>query len=314
MKAVLIGVALAAAAAAAAPIAIRTIVVSVHDPQGKLIPNLRPDNFAVYENGVRQRDVTVDVAHAPITLAVVVEGGGRYQAVKKILATEIPYLVRPLVDALAPDDKVGAFAYTGALRTLADFPQAHKALDAVLAGVPEPAFAEANLFDALVALFDRMRTVEGRKAVLLISTGLDTFSLATFEDVLAAAQRSGTPVYAISLAGAVERTLVGSTGPIAKINWARAKEQLRTLARSSGGRAYMRDLEFDVLAVYDDMMEHLRVRYVLKYASSTAKADASGIRVELVDPKTGAALRVTDAAGRSVTPTVTISQADRPEP
>jgi VWFA-related protein len=297
---------LAAAVWMSAPAAANRLVVSVQDPQGNLVPNLRPENFAVYENGVRQRDVTVDVAHAPITLALLLEGGGRYQAVNKILETEIPYLVRPLADALLPEDKVGTFAYTETLRTLADFPQAHKNLESAVSGVPAPGFSEANLFDALVALLDRMRAADGRKAVLLVSTGIDTFSHARFEDVVAAAQRSATPVYVVGLPGLVQRTIVGSTGPITKINWTRAKEQLKTLARGSGGRAYMRDTELDVPAVYDDMMEHLRVRYVLTYTSSHPDGGAQAVRVELVDPKTGGPLRVTNASGTAIAPKVTV--------
>jgi VWFA-related protein len=289
----------------------RTVVVSVQDPQGNLIPNLRPENFALYENGVRQRDITAEVVHAPITLAVLIEGGGRYQAVNKLLYMEVPYLIRPLADALMPEDKVGTFAYTDAVRTLADFPQAHKALDAVVTGIPFPGFLETNLFDALMTMFDHMRTVEGRKAVLLISTGIDTFSHATFDQVLAAAERSGTPVYIVGLAGLVERSIVGSTGPIAKISWPRAKERLKALARSSGARAYLRETELDVPAIYDDVMEHLRVRYVLTYASSTANESARDIRVELVDPRTGTPLRITDPSGKRITPRVTLGQEGR---
>jgi Ca-activated chloride channel family protein len=285
----------------------RTVVVSVQDPQGRLIPNLRPENFAVYENGVRQRDVTADVAHAAITLSVLLEGGGRYQTINKILATEIPYLVRPLADALVPDDKVGVFAYTETLRTLGDFPQAHTALDSLITGIPAPGFSEAKLFDALVVLFDRLQRLGGRKAVLLISTGIDTFSHAKFEDAIAAAQRAATPVYVISLAGLVERTSIGSTGPITKIDWARTKERMQSLAQRSGGRAYSRDTEIEVPAVYDDMMENLRVRYVLTYPRSNLDPGTAAIRVELIEPKTGAPLRVADAAGKSITPTVKIS-------
>jgi Ca-activated chloride channel family protein len=299
---------LVAALCAIMPAAVvtRTVVVSVQDPLGNLIPNLRPENFAVYEGGVRQRDVTADVVHAPITLAVLIEGGGRYQAVNKLLGTEVPYLIGPLADALMAEDKLGMFAYTDSVRTLADFPQAHPSLDAVAAGIPAPGFQEAKLFDAVATILDRMGTVEGRKAVLLISSGIDTFSHATFDQVLASAQRSGVPVYCVGLAGVVERSIVGATGPIAKINWPRAKEQLKTLARSSGGRAYMRDTELDVPAVYDDMMEHLRVRYVLTYPSSGPDAGAGNVRVELVDPRTGAPLRVADASGKRITPTITV--------
>jgi VWFA-related protein len=207
-----------------------------------------------------------------------------------------------------PDDKVGVFAYADTLRTLADFPQAHKALESLVTGIPAPGFSEAKLFDALVALFDRMQPLRGRKAVLLISTGIDTFSHAKFEDAVAAARRAGTPVYAISLAGLVERTIIGSTGPITKIDWARMKERMQSLAQRSGGRAYLRDTELDVPAIYDDMMENLRVRYVLTYASSNPDAGTAAIRVELVDPKTGGPLRVADAAGKFITPTVRVSQ------
>lgn len=305
MKAVLVAAMCLAVPAAAVT---RTIVVSVQDPRGNLIPNLRPQNFAVYENGVRQHDVTAAVVHAPITLAVLIEGGGRYQAVNKILATEVPYLMQLLRDALVPDDKVGTFAYTDTVRTLADFPQAHQALDSVVSHIPASGFQEANLFDALVTVLDRMRTVAGRKAVLLISTGIDTFSHSTFDDVLAAAQRSGTPVYSIALAGFVERSVVGSTGPISNIDWSRAKERLKTLARSSGGRAYLRDSELDVAAIYDDMMEHLRVRYVLTYATSNPDGGGSNVRVELVDPRTGAPLRVTDGSGKVIPAKVTVSR------
>jgi hypothetical protein len=84
---------------------------------------------------------------------------------------------------------------------------------------------------------------------------------------------------------------------------------LKTLARRSGGRAYMRDTELDVPAVYDDMMEHLRVRYVLTYPSSGPDAGAGNVRVELVDPRTGAPLRVADASGKRITPTVVVGNA-----
>ena len=73
----------------------------------------------------------------------------------------------------------------------------------------------------------------------------------------------------------------------------------------------MRDVDIDVPAMYDDMMEHLRVRYVLTYGSSTSDGSAKDIRVELVDPRTGAPLRVTDASGKAVTARVTVGREGR---
>jgi hypothetical protein len=63
-----------------------------------------------------QHDVAAEVAHAPITLAVLIEGGGRSQAVNKVLSRGVPFLLRPLADALVRDDNVGTFAYTDTVR------------------------------------------------------------------------------------------------------------------------------------------------------------------------------------------------------
>src|SRR5258706_6482481 len=72
-----------------------TMKLSVQDLNGYFVPNLHRNNFAVFEDGVQQRNVTVEVEHAPITLAVLLEMGGRSQRLNKTLATEGAYLVRP---------------------------------------------------------------------------------------------------------------------------------------------------------------------------------------------------------------------------
>jgi len=105
-----------------------------------------------------------------------------------------------------------------------------------------------------------MRPAEGRKAVLLISTGIDTFQATPRSTGARRGTTIGNAGLRCRLAGLVERSIVGSDWPITKIDWPRAKERLKTLARSSGGRAYLRDTELDIPAIYDDMMEHLRVR------------------------------------------------------
>jgi VWFA-related protein len=151
----------------------------------------------------------------------------------------------------------------------------------------------------LIAVLDRMKDVQGRKAILLASSGIDTFSRASFEDVLAAAERSRTPVYTVDLSGAIAH--VADPERLARLNWARAREQLRTLARSSGGRAYTRASVDDAVKIYDDVMEHLRIRYVITYVPDRPAREGARhtVRVELID-RTGAPLRIVDAAGRPV--------------
>src|SRR3984893_5692051 len=281
-----------------------TVTLSIEDPEGYFIPNLRRDNFAVYEDGVSQKNATVDIDHAALSMTVLLEGGGRYQEINQMLRTEIPSVAHPLLDALIPDDKVAVFSYANAATLLADVDQRRDRLDALFSQ-PQmiSGFSEANLYDALIETLNRTQRMPGRRALLLISTGLDSFSHATFDDVVSTAERSDTPVYCISLAGLVQRTFVDPAGPLSKNDWRRADTQLKTLARGSKGRTYLRDAVLDRPAIYDDLMEHLRVRYVITYTSSGGHGGGSmrRVRVALVDPRTGGPLRVTDAAGKAIT-------------
>jgi len=277
-----------------------TIAVSVHDPRGDLIPNLRRENFVVYDGGIKQTTARVDVEHSPVTLAVLLEAGGRYQQLNGFLRSEIPFVTRPLLDALIRDDKLAVLAYSDRLETLIDFKQPGLSLDPVIDRLGSRGFSETNLYDSLIELLNRMADVHARKAVLLVSTGIDTFSRATFDDVLHAAGESATPVYFIGL-GDRARRLIGTTGPLAKIDLKRAEDQLETLARVSGGRAYLKDATSDLPGIYDDMMEHLRVRYVITYISSNP-ADtgvARSVRVMLANPATRDPRRLVDASGKA---------------
>ena len=55
-----------------------TMKLIVEDPNGYFRPNIRPELFAVYEDGVRQKNVTVEVDHSPVSVALLMEFGGRY--------------------------------------------------------------------------------------------------------------------------------------------------------------------------------------------------------------------------------------------
>ena len=280
-----------------------TVTLSVDDPEGYLIPNLRPEHFAIYEDGVLQKNATVDIDHAVITMSVLFEGGGRYQELNRMLQTDIPSAAHPLLDALIPADKVAVFSYANTLKMLADTGQPRERIETLFSQLQISGFSEANLYDALVDTLNRTRHVPGRRALLLISTGLDTFSHATFDDVIATAERADTPVYSIGLAGRVLRTIVDPPSPLSKIDWSRANNQLKTLAQVSNGRTYLRDTLFDMPAIYDDLMEHLRVRYVIRYPASGTHGNSAmrRVRVSLIDPRTGGPLRVTDAAGKAIT-------------
>jgi VWFA-related protein len=161
-----------------------------------------------------------------------------------------------------------------------------------------------------------MRGITGRKAIILVSTGVDTFSKTSYEEVLRAAREAAIPIYTIGLARMmqVEANLYGPAAPFAHIDWNAAENRLETLARSSGGRAYAPQSEVEVPAIYDDIMENLRVRYVITYVSSNPATSGlpRKIRVELIDPKTGQPLKFRDSNGKPVMARVFVQESYSP--
>jgi VWFA-related protein len=289
-----------------------TIKLQVQDPNGYFLPNIRRENFVVYEDGVRQKNVDVDVEHAPVSIALLLECGGRYHELNKILGSEIPSVGRQVLEVLQNNDKIAVFKYAVKLTQVSDFNQGRQGLNAAFEQFSAPPVSETNFYDALLETLNRMRDVADRKAIVVVSSGEDTFSKANYQQVLEAARTSGTPIYVIGLSELMKRegATYGPTAPFARIDWDTAEKQLEAISKVSGGRAYVIQSDADLPAVFDDIMENLRIRYVVTYVSSnpSSAGPPRSIRVELVDPKTGQALRIHDASGKPVAAKVLLQE------
>ena len=283
-----------------------TLKLPAQDVDRAFAANLRRRDFAVFEDDRRQQDVTVDVEHAPITVAILMELGGRSQQLNRALATEAPYFGRKVVEVLGPDDKLAVFTYDDRLRTLMDFDAPAEKWDASFSGLQAPSLSEANFYDAAIEVLDRLKPIQGRKALLVISTGIDTFSRATFDEVVRHARQVQTPVYVIGLDDVARRAVLDtSRGPLARVDWNRCQQQLAMLARESGGTAYAHVRPVDLPTIYDDLMENLRVRYVIRYAPPPATRSAvRKVQVRLIGSAAGNGARTEKPASDDEGPVV----------
>jgi hypothetical protein len=195
---------------------------------------------------------------------------------------------------------------------VSDFSQDRDSLATRILTMTGPEFSETNLFDAVIGTIDQMRRIKGRKAILLISSGIDTFSKATRDEALKAAQASDSPIYALGLSSYLRQiTSMENPGePTAKIDWRAAESNLSELAKASGGRTYLPQSTVDLSPIYSDMLENLKVRYVITYKSST-EADLNSprtVRVDLVNSQAGGPLQIVDANGRKINAQVILQQ------
>ena len=296
----------------------RTVTIKFHveDPNGYFLPNIRRENFAVYEDGVRQKNTSVEVEHSSISVALLMELGGRYHELSKVLRQEVPRAGRQLLEVIGRDDRIAVFRYDERLQPLADFDQGHEVVDHIFDQVTTPSFSETNFYDALLETLNRMKGVRGRKAIILIASGVDTFSKTNYQQLLQAARDSAIPSYVIGLGSIMrlEAAVYGEAAPFARIDWTGAQKQLEMLANVSGGRAYVLESSFAIAGIYDDIMENLRLRYVVTYVSSNPATSGPprNIRVELVDPATGNALKIRDSAGKIISASVFVQQTYSP--
>src|SRR5260370_536515 len=154
--------------------------VLVTTKDGQTIPGLKQENFKIMEDGAPQKISTFNQAEAPITAVLLVE----------FASTNYSFMVDALnasysfANSLKKDDWVAVISYDMKPQILADFTQDKRAVYAALNQLRMPGFAETNLFDAVFDTLDRLDRIEGKKYIILVTTGIDTFSKLTLDKIL----------------------------------------------------------------------------------------------------------------------------------
>lgn len=281
-----------------------TVDTSVLDNKGHFIPNIPAADFRVLEDNVPQKITQVSKGEAPLTIAMVIEFSGRFQQVYSEPWFQTLQAAYGFVQTLKPEDYVAIVAYDLRPEILSDFSTDRSEAQDALSRMRFPGFSEANLFDALVDTAQRMQDIEGRKAILVISSGIDTFSKLNYGETRKAIQNAGVPIYAIGLMQAYRDIMYsyGALSDSANMDFLQADNQLRTFTKESGGMAFFPHFYGQFPEIYRNISEVLRSQYVLTYTPSNTARDGKfrKIKVELVNPETNQPLRVNDEKNKPV--------------
>ena len=281
-----------------------TVDVSVLDNKNNFIPNIPSGNFRVLEDNVPQKVTSVTRGEAPITIALVIEFSGRFQQVYTEPWYQTLQAAYGFVQTLKPEDYLAVVAYDLRPEILSDFSTDRNDAQDALSRMRFPGFSEANLFDALVDTAQRMQDIEGRKAILLISSGIDTFSKLNYGEARKALQNAGVPVYSIGLMQAYRDILYsyGLLSDFANMDFLQADNQLRTFSKETGGISYFPRFYGQFPEIYRGISGVLRSQYVLTYTPSNTARDGKfrKIKVELVNPENNQPLKINDEKGKPV--------------
>jgi VWFA-related protein len=262
-----------------------TVDVAVMDNKGRFIPDIPKTSFRILEDNVPQQVSGFARGEAPLTVAMVVEFSAKFQRLYGRTWFDTLNLAWGFASTLKPEDYCAVIAYDIKPEILSDFTTNRMQTQEALHRLTIPAWQEANLFDAITDTADRMSGIEGRKAILLISSGVDTFSKLTFDKTRKILQEDGVPIYAVGLLQSLQ--IVGgarATG-VSDIDLLQADNELKTFANETGGQVFLPRFTGEFGGIFQQIHESLRNQYVLTYSPSNKTHDGSyrKIKVQLVD-------------------------------
>jgi VWFA-related protein len=284
------------------PVVNLDVLVTTKD--GQTIPGLKKENFKILEDGQSQQISTFNQTEAPITAVLLVE----------FASTNYSFMVEALnasysfADTLKKDDWVAVISYDMKPQILADFTQDKRAVYAALNQLRIPGFAETNLFDALFDTLDRVDRIEGKKYIILVTTGIDTFSKLTLDKILKKIKTTkDVTIYPISVGWVlreycdVHHCATRGIIPVGNMDYLQADNEMRTFASLTGGRAYFPRFQGELPGIFHEVAADIRNQYSISYHPTNNKLDGTyrKLKVELQAPD-GGPLKVRDQKGKDV--------------
>ena len=213
--------------------------------------DLSADDLVVVEDGVEQSIDAFHEAVAPVSIVLALdESGSMRKSAEAVVAA-----AHAFVGALRPEDSLAPLLFADQVLINHDLTKdrdaANKAIDGYLAN------GGTALYDALSDSLVRLKRVEGRRAIVVLTDGRDENnpgtapgSVRTLDDVMALVKETDAVIFAIGLGTKVDRPL------------------LERLARLSGGQAYFPVEVSELRDQYRRIVENMRRRYVLSYTST----------------------------------------------
>jgi VWFA-related protein len=246
------------------------------------------EHFKIWEDGVPQKIQSVTMSKAPITAVLLVEfAATNYNFMYDALNASYVF-----ASNLQPQDWVAIVEFDMKTHILVDFTQDKQAIFGALNSLRVPGFSETNIFDAIYDTLDRIDRIPGRKELVVVASGRDTFSKLTLDKILKKIKATpNVTIYTICTGEAfLERVDAAGAGnpsvSLALMDYIQAKNQMNAFARMTGGRSYAPRLMGELPDIFREVAGAIRNQYTITYKPTNTKQDGTfrKLKVELVGP------------------------------
>lgn len=248
--------------------------VSVTDTAGMPVTDLKQGDFHVFENGKAQKISAFNyAANLPISAGLLIDRSGSMEKrMKETREAAIEFLRR----IIKGTDRAFVSAFAFDTTKAAPFVSDAASLEAQVNAIPDAA-GGTSLYDAIVTGLYRFRTVQGRKALIILTDGADTTSRVPYEEMLAYARSARVPLYFIG----VGLGLTDFSGT----------SKMKALAAETGGVAYfIKDIK-QLGDTYTKLENDLRTQYLVAYNTESTRKDHSYRTIEVKVDRAGAVVR-----------------------
>ena len=238
--------------------------VMVTDRAGVPITDLKQGDFTVNENGKPQKVTTFNYAsNLPIAAGVLIDHSGSMKPrMERAKEAALEFFKR----IMKGGDRAFATGFAFDAVSSAPFVTDVASLERQVTSIPE-ASGGTSLYDAIVTGLYRFRTLQGRKALIILTDGEDTTSRTSYDEMLTYARSARVPLY-----------FIGVGMGIFEIN---GTSKMKALAAETGGSAYfIRDIK-DLGETYVQLEKDLRSQYLLAYNTQTSGKDRTYRKVEV---------------------------------
>jgi VWFA-related protein len=274
-----------------------SVDVVVTDNNGNYLKDLKKENFRITEDGAVQTITNFAPSEAPITIVLLVEFSKlgyqffTYNAVNWAAG---------FLGNLKPNDWVALETFNMRPNVEVDFTHNREELIQGLSSLYFPPFSESNIFDAVSDVLDRIKDVKGKKAVLVLASGIDTFSRLTLDQTLKRIRETDATIFTV---GVAEQFFInqapGQFGQ--QLTYIQAQNQLKTFAAMTGGRSWLPRFDGEIPSIMQEVATSLRNQYSMAYSPTNEALDGKyrKIKVDLLAPD-GGPLTVQNEKGKKM--------------
>jgi VWFA-related protein len=171
--------------------------VLVTDEDGNVLSGLKKENFRVLDNGKPQIITQFAPTEDPITIVILMEYSG---LAYDYFAYKAAYWGSGFLNHLDSKDWVALITYDMRPTIQVDFTRNKAEVQDALSTLSYPGFNEANLFDAILDTLEKLEHVQGKKSILLITTGVDTFSKVTLDETIDRLKQNDVTIFCVGVA------------------------------------------------------------------------------------------------------------------